>query len=279
MRKSLWLFVIAAACAHSVATLDARASTNMNQVPIFLSALCASHWSPDHSLDVDEAYSHDDSNYGARNSDWMSCLPDTRRFSDLSLPGTHDTMALYGVSSWDYLVDNPGSLEEDLGKTQTMSLINQLSAGIRVLDIRCALDPLYRYGPPVNPDHRRFLIYHGKIFQNASFDTVLQTIGQFLRQHPREAVFMRVKDELTDNLPEEQVIFAETFNSYVQRYGGLFANHTSDNPTLGDVRGKIVVLQDFDTNVPFGIAYKKYLQAQDDSDLGHKGDLYAKWLI
>lgn len=267
MPRAMCLLVNVIVCVHWFAALDAKASAHMNDVPIFSSAICSAFWSQrdtaDHSLDVSEAYSHDDSNYGGRNSDWMSCLPDGRRFSELSLPGTHETMALYGVSTWDFIVDNPGSVAEDLGKAQTMSLMNQLQAGIRVLDIRC------------KNDHNAFQIYHYKIFQHADFDTVLQTIGDFLRQHPHEAVFMRVREEIDQEGSTRG--FAETFNDYVNRYNGLFATYTTGDPSLGELRGKIVVLKDnFDSSTAVGINYQN-LQAQDDYALWNKSDLYAKW--
>jgi 1-phosphatidylinositol phosphodiesterase len=41
------------------------------------------------------AYSHD-SGIIKLNSDWMGELPDFLRISELSIPGTHDTMALCG---------------------------------------------------------------------------------------------------------------------------------------------------------------------------------------
>ena len=60
----------------------------------------------------------------ADNPNWMSVLPDSVRLSELSLPGTHETMSLFGTDSV---------------KNQTMTLPLQLESGIRVLDIRCAI--------------------------------------------------------------------------------------------------------------------------------------------
>ena len=78
--------------------------------------------------------------------DWMRWVPDSKKLSVLSLPGTHDTMARYG-----------GGIAE----TQSLPLRAQLDAGIRVLDIRCR---------HVND---RFAIHHGIVFQFAYFDEVL----------------------------------------------------------------------------------------------------------
>src|SRR5438874_2499396 len=65
-------------------------------------------------------YSHD-SSIGYNNSDWMGALPDQLRLSELSIPGTHDSMSFHGG---------------DAVQTQSMPLSTQLESGIRVLDIR-----------------------------------------------------------------------------------------------------------------------------------------------
>ncbi|QSA97527.1 phosphatidylinositol-specific phospholipase C domain-containing protein [Methylococcus sp. EFPC2] len=95
---------------------------------------------------------------GARNPDWMAALPDERRLSGLSVPATHDSMALYGG---------------DLAQTQSMSLMTQLMAGIRGIDIRC------------QHMNNSCLIFHGPIYQRVSLSQVLITLKTFLVQHPK----------------------------------------------------------------------------------------------
>ena len=97
------------------------------------------------------AYSHD-SDPGYRNPNWMSSLPDSRPLSQLSIPGTHDTMARYGG---------------DIAQTQSMTLSMQLQAGVRALDIRC------------RHINNAFAIHHGLIYQNANFDDVLSVVRDF----------------------------------------------------------------------------------------------------
>jgi 1-phosphatidylinositol phosphodiesterase len=111
-------------------------------------------------------YSHD-SSVGGTNSDWMASLPDSARISELSIPGTHDSMAFYGG---------------DAAQTQSMSLPTQLSSGVRVLDIR------------VRHMNNGFALYHGPISQNADFGRdVMTPVNTFLEQHPDETVLMRVE--------------------------------------------------------------------------------------
>src|SRR5262245_27175119 len=53
---------------------------------------------------------------------WMKKLADSKKLSELTIPGTHDTCALHGG---------------DIPKCQAWSLKDQLEAGIRFIDIRC----------------------------------------------------------------------------------------------------------------------------------------------
>lgn len=193
-------------------------------------------------------YSHD---AGAKtsNSSWMTSIKDDTLLSELSLPGTHDTMAFYGGDS---------------AQTQTMSLPNQLESGIRVLDIRC------RHIENV------FAIHHGLVFQKTFFGDVLNTVVDFLKKNPGETVLMRVKEEYTPAKNTQS--FEETFSQkYWDVYKAYMWQGTSGNPALSDLRGKIVILQDFSASKTYGISYSSF-SIQDDYKLKTNWDLYDKWL-
>ncbi|OOR09355.1 hypothetical protein BW897_28085 [Bacillus cereus] len=193
------------------------------------------------------AYSHD-SNIGYVNPNWMSQISDNATFGDLSIPGTHNTMALHGG---------------DITQCQTMSLSTQLNAGIRYLDIRC------------KHESNMFSIYHGIVYQHASFEDVCLGVTSFLRENPSETIFMRIKEEGDGGNNNRS--FADTFADYKSRYNEYFWNWTSDNPRLSDIRRKIVVLQDF-SGSRFGISYH-ILNKQDQYDLNTNWDLHDyKWL-
>lgn len=59
------------------------------------------------------------------NKNWMNYIDNSRTISELSIPGTHGSMALYGSVLGDILIN------------QTMNLDIQLNSGIRYIDIRC----------------------------------------------------------------------------------------------------------------------------------------------
>ncbi len=183
-----------------------------------------------------------ESDVQTRHPNWMSWVPDNKRLSELSLPGTHDSGALHG-GLW--------------AECQALSIRRQLNAGIRVLDVRCRH---YRDG---------FQIHHDRVHQEQSFGDVLTTVCDFLDKNPSETVLMRVKKEY-DNYKVSRK-FQETFQERYwehSRYRNYFwtdAGSDAANPRLDEVRGKIVVLRDFDgvDGVIFGPKWKSF-KIQDD---------------
>ncbi|UXI70166.1 phosphatidylinositol-specific phospholipase C domain-containing protein [Tahibacter amnicola] len=227
--------------------MERRISNNrINTLAMALAALlpCTGAFAHDHS-----AYSHDSGN-SRSNSEWMANVADKRLLRDMSLPGTHDTMT--------YDLDN-----YDSAQTQAKSLAQQLAAGVRVLDIRC------------RRINNRFHIYHGFVTTHFNFDDVLLTVTDFLADHPSETVLMRIKPEGNES---STMSFEDVFDTYVDdsRYTNYFWRGTSTGVTLGDVRGKIVVLANFE-NAPFGISYGS-INIQDNYQLDTNWDLYGKWV-
>tara|TARA_R110002124_G_scaffold93270_1_gene236848 strand:+ start:236 stop:1300 length:1065 start_codon:yes stop_codon:yes gene_type:complete len=203
-------------------------------------------------------YSHD-GYVKTSNPNWLSKLPDDTKLSHLSIPGTHDSMSFYGG---------------DAVQTQSMSLENQLKSGIRAFDIRCRL---------INGS---LAIHHGAIFQKTYFNDVLNTMVGFLKGkgQENETIYMRVKKEYTDSPKNPKTSFQETFEKYWnassckdyvwRQRGGSF----SQNPSLKETRGKIVLLQDFESTIEYGISYKKSFNIQDVYKLKSNWSLYDKWL-
>uniref|UniRef100_A0A4W6CGC8 Si:dkey-266f7.9 n=1 Tax=Lates calcarifer TaxID=8187 RepID=A0A4W6CGC8_LATCA len=148
------------------------------------------------------------------NPSWMATIPDDQPLSEVTMPGTHNTMALYG-----------GVYAE----CQTWSLASQLQAGVRFLDVR------------LRHVKGNLTIHHGVSYQRAHFGHVLEGVTDFLREYPSEAVLMRVKEE-----------FSETYDIYgaVVDYINRYAHwdllwHSRLVPTMGEARGKLIILQDF----------------------------------
>ncbi|XP_054859872.1 1-phosphatidylinositol phosphodiesterase-like [Eublepharis macularius] len=174
--------------------------------------------------------------------DWMSDLPDHLPISRISIPGTHDTMSLFGDSSI---------------RCQSWPLEAQLAAGVRFLDIRCKLEDGH------------FLIYHVNTYQETDFSRVLKGTLRFLKKHPRETVLMRVKEELPV-LPDED--FGPRLRRYLDEegQGQIWAKEAI--PTLGEVRGKIIILEELEDEV-LGVPY----EALSVGDAWHVLSTDSKW--
>lgn len=200
-------------------------------------------------------YSHD-SNNGYTNTNWMGALPDEMKLSTLSIPGTHDTMAYQFSTSCDLI--------PDIVRTQTMDLETQLNSGIRVLDIRLR-----------HAADNAFALHHGSCFLDGYFGgDVMDVVNSFLDAHPSETILMRVKKE-HDDAPDLTRTFNETWEWYMEIYGSKVWRG-SGNATLGEVRGKIVIL-DQDAGVSYGLNWSSF-NKQDNYDMADNWDLYDKWL-
>lgn len=182
--------------------------------------------------------------------DWMSSVGNDIYLHQLSIPATHDTMALYGGP---------------LAQTQSVSLYGQLRAGIRGLDIRCR-----HIGD-------KFLIHHGPIYQQANFDHVMTCLSTFLGSNPSEVILMRLKEE---HVPVNNTrTFEDTFNDYINqaKYRQYFWRGNYSLIKLGQIRGKIVLLRDFPAKNSIGIPWSR-LDLQDEYIVPTLFSIGSKWL-
>jgi 1-phosphatidylinositol phosphodiesterase len=193
-----------------------------------------------------DGYSHD-STIGLTDTDWMSRIDDRTPLSRLSLPGTHDTGA--------YVFGGDTTI------TQSMNLAEQLKSGIRAWDIRLGKEIITG----------RLKVYHGDILQGQDFENdVLATANKFLDDHPREVVVMRIQRDTGTATGFDSMVKA-ALDKYARVYRG-----TNHNPSLTDIRGKMVVLQNFPSSAPVGIPWDS-LTIQDQYHLTTNWDLATKW--
>lgn len=156
------------------------------------------------------------------NSDWMADLADDLLISEITIPGTHQSMALH---------NRPG--DAGLSKCQDSSLDYQFMRGIRAVDIRCR-----HFGGKLE-------IHHGRFYQKASLNDVLSMVVDFLQEHPTETIIMRVQEVHW----QADAHFAGRFKTYLDKIPQELI-YTSDDyleiPTIGELRGKIYIWQDFE---------------------------------
>ncbi len=159
------------------------------------------------------------------NKDWMSGISDSKYISEITIPGTHDTCALY---------------EPVYGmiKCQKYTLKDQLEMGVRFLDIRGALIG------------KKMLMVHEIVPQSIFLDDILEICKDFLKENPSETIILSLKQEAGEN--------REEFIEYVEN---VIADNTEmwyiENriPTLSQVRGKIILFNRYEKETTdFGLS-------------------------
>jgi len=149
-----------------------------------------------------------------------------------------------------------------ISQCQTVPLISQLENGIRIIDIRLAVIP-HPGRTRLDKSNPELIAYHGRWSQQTPFLAILSDVYGFLSSPAgkRETVIMSVKQE------DAEVTFPPLFSQMVRDAivhgpgggGGGASNATNGSvgvnrgmwflenriPTLGEVRGKVVLLSRF----------------------------------
>jgi len=156
----------------------------------------------------------------------MSTRPNTVKLSGMTIPGTHESCARI-----------PPGFVQPFAACQDWTLAEQLDHGIRYVDIRC------RHLVDDQSQQDVFAIHHQNLYLNLNFTDVRDACLAFVKAHPTECVIMQVKHEYTDG-PGTTQTFAQVLDGYLQGFERYF--YLDDHiPTLGEVRGKIVIVRRF----------------------------------
>jgi 1-phosphatidylinositol phosphodiesterase len=222
---------------------------SLAQVSLATQSVLAAQYNGYHS-----PYSFDSNYFHAPR--WMTALPDAANLTSLSIPGTHDTMT--------------SAINGPIFQCQNHHLGTQLESGLRFFDIRARLN------------NNELLIYHQDEYTQHSYTDVLTTFFKFLDNNPGETILMRLKEEST--AINSTIDFIAAFNYYrlndTKTSPGCSKHFwlppspgPSTVPTLGQLRNKILILQNFGSDpAPYGIKWESpLLQIQDDYEVS---DLY-----
>jgi 1-phosphatidylinositol phosphodiesterase len=207
-------------------------------------------------------------------ANWMSRLASANKLSALSIPGTHDSGTAFPASERDRLM------------TQSRTIAEQLADGIRFLDIR------------VQYKNDRFFLVHEDTELNSGpesdaaalrFGPLQDLIKEFLRTHPRETIILSLKQDADPENNTGNLSFQQKFDEFVTAAPGLWFLE-NEIPTLGQVRGKIVLFRRFDAEGELGIKAQPFvnnetktltgppeLRIQDYFDQTGAGSRKDKW--
>ncbi|UPJ18311.1 phosphatidylinositol-specific phospholipase C [Bacillus cereus] len=151
-------------------------------------------------------------------SKWMSKIPDSKTLAQISIPGTHDSGAYRSdVIAW--------------AKTQEQNFFQQLNHGVRFFDIRGRVT-----------DNNTIVLHHGSIYLKVTLHQFINEAKNFLKSNPSETIIMSLKED-HEAMPGATYSFPETFEKYY--FGDSIFFKKGGNITLGDARGKIVLLRRF----------------------------------
>ena len=190
---------------------------------------------------------------------WMAqliaCRPEVK-LRDLVIPGTHDS-ASYSLSAW--------TLFSAAGRTQNVSVYEQLLRGARYLDLRVA--------GASNTTASDVYIFHGCL-KCAKLEVVLEDIKRFLQEHPQEFLFVEVVPEYGRLYTDEQRLYTlelvkDFFGDTI--YDGLSYHNLMTKWTLAQVvtgQKKNMCVMVHPRMYKFEVNDKEYLEGTILSEFG-----------
>ena len=157
------------------------------------------------------------SNSNGRN--WLKSVADDTLLYNINIPGTHDSCTKY----------NPAGA---FSACQSRTISEQLNMGVRFLDIR-----LKKTESGFVAVHAAVTCLNDKnVFAYLTAENVIDDCLSFLKENPTETILFMIKE---DSGNAGNAFFDSFYKSYVDE------NWYTENrvPTLGEVRGKIVLIR------------------------------------
>lgn len=167
---------------------------------------------------------------------WMENIPDETKLSSMSIPGTHDSCTQNVDMRYIF-------------QCQDASIATQLKYGYRYLDMRLVLEK--RSGQEtlvLKHNIARCKVSDSPFARTLTLADVLKDVYAFLDEHPSETVIMCMKAENSkDDVAAVQKALYEMINQASERW-----YLKNEIPTLGAVRGRIVLATRFDDKLQVG---------------------------
>ena len=171
-----------------------------------------------------------------RATDWMSAVPGSTKLSNMSIPGTHDSCTQNVDMRYIF-------------QCQDASIATQLKYGYRYLDMRLVLEK--RSGQEtlvLKHNIARCKVSDSPFSRTLTLADVLKDVYAFLDEHPNETVIMCMKAENSkDDVAAVQKVLYEMIDQAPERW-----YLKNEIPTLGAVRGRIVLATRFDDKLQVG---------------------------
>ena len=159
---------------------------------------------------------------------WMNYLNPNTKLKDITMPGTHNSTAIYGLTFYKFKTNKiPFAI------TQSWNLENQLKGGIRFFDLRLRV---------INNTLRA---QHGPINEILTFDIILKTFYNFLLSYPSEFILMSIQKEYDDEKSNKTI--DDLYKEYIINYKNVIINFNNllYKETVKNLREKIIFLNAF----------------------------------
>lgn len=162
---------------------------------------------------------------GFDNNDWMKNISDNKLISEISIPGSHNSGALYEPAY-------------SVAKCQNYTINDQLNMGVRMLDIRAKVSL------------GKLKIVHGVVMQGSTFEKTAEYCYKFLNDNPSETILLSLRDEDDDG--NKTATFVRLLKKEIESNENLW--YTENKlPKIGEVRGKIILINRFDRESTLGL--------------------------
>lgn len=172
---------------------------------------------------VDDSYYREHTYWIDKNKKdgWMGALSDDFRFWDLTLYGTHNSVAVSNLIP--FVV------------CQTQGLTSQLDYGIRLFDIR------------VRRTGNTWALHHGPVWLGKYLDEALLEIGLWMKTHPSEMIVMSVSeddDKMKPSSESDEDVFERLLDANIRNKYGIETYQEVPGPDakLRNYRGKLVIV-------------------------------------
>jgi len=172
----------------------------------------------------------------ARKNNWMATLPSKVKFNMLTLPGAHDAAT--------------SSISSSTAKTQSLTIAEQLAAGVRAFDLR----PRYNASNESDILLDNLEIYHGVVATGVKWKDAMDTILQFLTDNPSETVFINLQKENASGSTDYSSTWRTSIRTYLLNHKAQVLQKITTTTTLSECRGKVVVV----SHNPYGVEGNNY---------------------
>lgn len=153
-------------------------------------------------------------------NNWMKNIPDEMLISQINLVGTHDSATQFVRFKY-------------FSKCQNKNIFDQLSMGIRFLDIRLKFD-----GEKLKLNHSFLSCKKARNKkEDLLFSDIFKNCKLFLKENPTETIIMCIKREAGK---KEEETFDYFYKNYIENSDVFYTKNSV--PTLKEVRGRIVLL-------------------------------------